>query len=143
MDQNETLTGLGGLAASLSTDVHAARDHLDKHGEIPGKLLHQLREAGAFRLLTPRELGGVEAPLPTVLGVYEEFGRLDASVAWLIWNGNWGFIGALLDTSGIGQIWTEAKPDPVFANSGTPGIATPAVGGYMISGTWRIVSGIN
>jgi alkylation response protein AidB-like acyl-CoA dehydrogenase len=111
--------------------------------DLPEDLVRELRDSGAFRLLTPRELGGFEAPLETVLKVYEAFGRLDASVGWMVWNANWGFLGALLDDAGKARIWAEGGPEPVFANSGMPGFALPAEGGYRLSGTWKIVSGID
>ncbi len=137
------LTGTGGLAAKLAPAIQAAADELDRRADIPHALVAELRDAGAFRLITPRELGGYEAPLPTVLAVYEEFARLDASVAWIVWNANYGFIGALLDKTGTQRIWADGAAEPVFANSGSPGTAIPGAGGYRLSGHWKIVSGID
>ena len=133
---------LADLPALLAPSIAAAAEQMETDRDVPEKLVHELRDTGAFRLLTPRELGGFEAPLETVLHVYEGFGRLDASVAWLVWNANWGFVGALLDEKGAERIWGDG-PEPVFANSGMPGIAVPTEGGYRVSGTWRIVSGVN
>lgn len=143
MQPDSFFTGPGGLAAELAPAVAAAAAEIDEQREIPANLLAKLRDAGAFRLLTPKELDGFEVPLTTVLTVYEELARLDASVAWIVWNGNWGFIGALLDPAGTGQIWPETEPAPLFANSGSPGAAVPAAGGYLLSGEWRLVSGVN
>jgi alkylation response protein AidB-like acyl-CoA dehydrogenase len=130
------------LPALLAPSIRAAADDMDRRGVVPAELVTELREAGAFRLLTPRELGGFEAPLTTVLRVYEELGRIDASVAWLVWNANFGFIGALLDDDGNARLWGNGT-EPVFANSGQPGVAVPADGGYRVSGNWKIVSGID
>jgi alkylation response protein AidB-like acyl-CoA dehydrogenase len=143
MQPDSFFTGLGGLPSWLASAVGAAAAEIDERGEIPARLLAQLRDAGAYQLLTPTELGGFEVPLTSVLAVYEELGRLDASVAWIVWNGNWGFVGALLDPAGASQIWAGTEPGPVFANSGSPGAAVPAAGGYLLSGEWRLVSGIN
>ena len=130
------------LPALLAPSISAAVSHIESSRALPEKLLHELRDHGALRLLTPREFGGLEAPLETVLKVYEAFGRLDASVAWTVWNANWGFLGALLDRAGSDRIWAEGS-DPVFANSGAPGgVAVPTDGGYRLSGTWKIVTGI-
>lgn len=118
-------------------------DEIEGRYDLPATLVAELRDAGAFSLLTPRELGGFEAPLPTVLEVYEEFARLDASVAWVVWNANFGFIGALLNDPGNQRIWPHGRPAPVFANSGSPGVAVPAEAGYRVSGNWKIVSGID
>ncbi|WP_438306730.1 acyl-CoA dehydrogenase family protein (plasmid) [Streptomyces sp. HUAS TT11] len=126
----------------LRPTIEAAIDESDRRADISEELYGALRDAGAFRLLTPRVLGGSQTPLTTVLKVYEEFGRIDASVAWLVWNANFGFVGALLDESATGQIWGQER-EPAFANSGIPGMAVPDDGGYRVSGHWKIVSGIN
>lgn len=130
------------LPSQFEASIKEAAEQMHNERNIPAKLLSELRDAGAFSLLTPRELGGFEAPLTTVLKVYEGFGRLDVSVAWIVWNANFGFLAALLDESGVEQIWTEGAR-PVFANSGMPGVAQSVEGGYTVSGHWKIVSGID
>lgn len=143
MTTRSPLTGPDGLAARLKPAMRAVAGELDQRDDIPRGLLAELRDAGALRLLTPRELGGHEAPMPTVLRVYEEFGRIDASVAWILYNANYGFIGALLDPAGTERIWAAGAAEPIFANSASPGTAVPVEGGYLLSGHWKIVSGIN
>lgn len=128
------------LPTELAPSIEAAVEGMEAGRGLPRKLLHELRDKGAFRMLTPRELGGSETSLKTVLQVYEGFGRLDASVAWVVWNANFGFIGALLGEEGNARIW--ADDEPVFSNSGAPGTAIPSDGGYRLSGNWKIVSGI-
>lgn len=142
MPATSSLAAVAGLHASLAPSIRAAAEEMDRAGDIPDKLLGALREAGALRLLTPREFGGSEAPLTAVLKVYEDLGRIDASTAWLVWNANFGFVGALLDEAGTARLWGRGA-EPVFANSGMPGAAVPAEGGYRVSGNWKIVSGIN
>ncbi|SFT22781.1 acyl-CoA dehydrogenase family protein [Streptomyces sp. ok210] len=129
------------LPALLAPSISAAVSHMESSRALPEKLLHELRDHGALRMLTPREFGGLETPLETVLKVYEAFGRIDASVAWTVWNANWGFLGALLDRAGSDQIWANGS-EPIFANSGAPGVAVPTEGGYRVSGNWKIVTGI-
>jgi indole-3-acetate monooxygenase len=130
------------LPARLEPVIRAAAEEMEAERDLPVHLLHELRDRGAFRLLTPRELGGFEAPLETVISVYERFARLDAAAAWIVWNANWGFLAALLDEPGVAEIWGEG-PEPVFANSGSPGFAVPVDGGYRLSGNWKLVSGID
>jgi alkylation response protein AidB-like acyl-CoA dehydrogenase len=130
------------LPESLRLAITAAASESERQSDIGTDLRNELRDAGAFRLLTPRELGGWEAPLTTVLDIYERFGHIDASVGLLVWNANFGFVGAMLDSAGVAQIWA-AGIEPVFANSGQPGTAEPVDGGYRLSGEWKIVSGIN
>ncbi|MFD7282883.1 acyl-CoA dehydrogenase family protein [Streptomyces sp. NPDC059862] len=130
------------LPELLSASVKAAAEEMEAGRDLPEKLMQELRDSGAFRLLTPRELGGFEAPLETVLKVYEGFGRLDASVAWVVWNTNWGFLAALLGEAGTARIWADG-PDPIFANADQPGTAVVTEGGYRLSGTWKRVSGVD
>ncbi|MCW2650478.1 MAG: acyl-CoA dehydrogenase protein [Mycobacterium sp.] len=129
------------LPSLLQPSIEAASDEFDVLGDIPDALRVELRDVGAFRLLTPREFGGSETPLTDVLRIYEGFGRIDASIGWLVWNANFGFVGALLSQSGAAQIWAGGT-EPVLANSGSPGFSVPADGGYQLSGQWKIVSGI-
>lgn len=129
------------LPSLLQPSIKARIDEFDVLGEIPDALRVELRDAGAFRLLTPAEFGGSEIPLTDVLRIYEGFGRIDASVGWLVWNANFGFVGALLSESGAARIW-DGRTEPVFANSGSPGSSVPVDGGYQLSGRWKMVSGI-
>jgi len=142
MNTNQILTGPGGIAARLAPSVAAVASQLAESNEMPEALVREMRDSGALRLLTPTELGGTEAPLTTVLEVYEELGRIDASVALQVWNSNFGFIGALLGAEGNARIWRDNQPEPVFANGGTPGRAEVDPDGYRVSGTWRMISGI-
>ncbi|WP_331737541.1 acyl-CoA dehydrogenase family protein [Streptomyces sp. NBC_00019] len=130
------------LPELLSASVKAAAEDVEAGRDLPDKLMQELRDSGAFRLLTPRELGGFEAPLETVLKVYEGFGRLEVSVAWVVWNTNWGFLAALLGNAGTARIWADG-PDPVFANASQPGTAVVTEGGYRLSGTWKHVGGVD
>ncbi|NMO55408.1 acyl-CoA dehydrogenase [Actinoplanes sp. TBRC 11911] len=125
----------------LAPLIRAAAADIDAGSDLPARLRTELREAGAFRMLTPKNLGGAEAPLTTTMTVYEQLGRLDASVAWVVWNANFGFIGAMMEEAGTARIWGESEP--VFANSGMPGVAVPVEDGYRVSGSWRLVSGVN
>jgi alkylation response protein AidB-like acyl-CoA dehydrogenase len=43
--------------------IEKYRDEADELRRVPGPLLDQLRAVGAFRLSTPRELGGFELPV--------------------------------------------------------------------------------
>ncbi|MFD7408552.1 hypothetical protein ACFV7R_39255 [Streptomyces sp. NPDC059866] len=46
------------LPELLSASVKAAAEEMEAGRDLPGKLIQELRDSGAFRLLTPRELGG-------------------------------------------------------------------------------------
>jgi alkylation response protein AidB-like acyl-CoA dehydrogenase len=130
------------LPDSLRLDVTSATDEIEDLGKIPEKLVRKLRDSGAFRLLTPCEMGGTETTLTTALRVYEKFGQLDTAVGWNVWNHNFGFIAALLGESGIERIWAAGE-EPILANCTAPARAVVTDDGFLVSGTWKMVSGVD
>lgn len=132
------------LVARIAGAVRKHRAAMERDRRLPPPLLEALREAGAFRLLTPREQGGWEVPLRTALVAFEALGALDAAVAWNVWNGNMGFSAAMLPPSGVRAIWSDPARDPMIANSARPtGVAKSEAGGFALSGRWDIVSGVD
>jgi len=129
------------LPNALRPRIEAVIDEADDRGDLPQRLHLHLREAGAFRMFTPREFGGDELPLTTALDVLERFGRIDASVGLSVWNANFGFVAAMLSEAGAKRIWAQGT-EPTLANSGSPGAAERVAGGYILSGRWNIVTGI-
>ena len=53
------------LPSLLRPSIEAAAGEAEALGRLPEELVTRLREAGAFRLLTPREHGGFETSLAT------------------------------------------------------------------------------
>ncbi len=130
------------LPASLRLAIESGRADAEAQRRLPSDLAEILRDAGAFRLTTPREYGGLELSLSDTVELYDTFGQIDGPVAWNIWNGNLGFSAAMLGEEGASTIW--AGRDPIIANSARPvGVATPVPGGYQLSGRWDIVSAID
>ncbi len=130
------------LPDDLRPVVTSAADEIEDLGKLPEQLVGQLRDSGAFRLLTPREQGGAETSLTTALQVYEKFGQMDTAVGWNVWNHNFGFIAALLGESGVKQIW-PAGDEPILVNCTAPVRAEVTDGGFVVSGRWKMVSGVD
>lgn len=102
-----------------------------------------LHDAGLFRLMTPRDLGGEEADLATVLAVYEEVTRADASTGWsLLANATTtGFAGAFLGDRAVKAMF-GGDADPVHAGQFAPrGTSVACDGGYVVSGRYSFGSG--
>ncbi|GIF75503.1 acyl-CoA dehydrogenase family protein [Asanoa siamensis] len=126
------------LPELLRPAIEKYRDEADETRRMPAGLLDELRTAGAFRLNAPRETGGFELPLASVLDLYERLGRIDGPTAWVVWNLNWGFSAAILPPSGFARIGADA----LIANSGQPGRLVADGADWRLSGAWKIVSGI-
>jgi alkylation response protein AidB-like acyl-CoA dehydrogenase len=110
---------------------------------LPQELVATLRASGVFRLFTPREYGGFEATLSDAVQVLEPLGRIDASVAWTVWNDNLGFFAVWLPENGVAKIWGSESNPTIVNSTRLTGSATPAENGYVLSGRWDIVTGVD
>jgi alkylation response protein AidB-like acyl-CoA dehydrogenase len=61
------------------------RDHADRaerEAQMPREVADAFLDAGLFRIMLPREMGGGELTIPDSLRLYEEVARIDGSAAW-------------------------------------------------------------
>lgn len=61
---------------------------MDREGRLRAGLAQQLAEVGAFRATVPKELGGLETPLPELLEVIEATARSHGSTGWCVMIGS-------------------------------------------------------
>lgn len=128
------------IAGRLTPVVEKFRDEADRLGRLPKEMAEELRELGAFAMLTPGEFGGPGMTLAGYHEILERLSRVDGAVAWTVWNLNMGMTAAYLPESGAASIFGGAD-DPLVAHNGAPGQAEPVDGGFRLSGTWKLVSG--
>jgi alkylation response protein AidB-like acyl-CoA dehydrogenase len=132
-------------ARGLAPRILAAADSIEERRRLPEDLVESLLEAGLFKLLVPKSLGGAELDLPTYVRVVEEIARADASVAWCIGqNSGLTMVAAYLEPHVARTIFQESRR-PILANgpgdNNKPGCALPVPGGYRIGGHWNFASG--
>jgi len=131
-------------ARALAPDIEARADQIEQDRAIPRDLVDALIDAGMFRLMLPRSLGGVELELPTYVQVVEELARADASVGWCVGqaNGLCNYI-AYADPAAVRPVFSGGRT--ILANGpgegNRPGRAEPVQDGYRITGTWMFASG--
>jgi len=129
-------------ARQLAPAIAAAADEVEAKRELPAALVRLLIDAGFFRLLQPRFLGGAELPPMTFSRVLEILAAADASVAWCVGQNNGcGMSAAYLDEATAREVF--GPPDGILAwgPPGAPYPAEPVEGGYRVSGKWRFASG--
>lgn len=101
-----------------------------------------LRDAGLFRLYTPRDLGGFEVDPVTAMIVFEELARIDGASGWNVQLSS-AIVPAFawFSDAAVSEIF-KGGPDLIFAGTlGPPGRAVPTEGGFRLSGRWSCVSG--
>ena len=109
---------------------------------IPQEIMEMLREARLTQLLRPARFGGREIGADVIFRVARELAKGDGSVAWVysVTSTHDHLIG-LFPLEVQEEYWSSSTP--VSASSYMPsGKATPAQGGYTLSGKWWFCSRI-
>lgn len=122
--------------------VDESADWIDAERQMPADLAADMADAGFFRLLLPRELGGAELAHPDFLNILEMFAGADASVAWCLNQNNvFSTRSTRMSMATAQEIWGEQRA--VVTNGppagGSKSVPTP--GGFRLSGHWNFSSG--
>ena len=131
------------VARKMAGRAAEAADRIDAERRLPPDLAADMADAGLFRLLVPRSLGGAEMDFMAYLGVVEVFARADGSTAWCVNQNNVFATDAVrMPPETAKEIWSD--PRAVVSNGPpTPDTAAvPTDGGYRVTGRWSFSSGI-
>jgi len=130
------------VARALAPRIVAAADKIEQERRIVQPLFDELVDAGLFKLLLPRWLGGAEVDPVTFVEVIEEVARADASTAWVMCQtAGCSMAAAYLEPAVAREIF-GGTPHGILAWG--PGAGARAVrvhGGYRVSGTFNFLSG--
>jgi len=127
-------------ARRLAPRIRGFAARIDQERRLPIELVDEMRAAGFFHLVLPRDLGGREADAVTAARAVEEVSRADGSAGWclMIAAQNAAFAG-FLDPNEARAIW---KDDAIVCGVARPiGRAVVTEGGYRVSGRWPFASG--
>jgi indole-3-acetate monooxygenase len=129
------------IARSLEPLIRAHAEVLEE-GRIPPPLVEALYDAGVFKAMLPREVGGLEAEPVEWLQLIEELARINASVGWLAFIQS-GVGLTFLDPERFERFRQRAGGRLIVAMSlgRMAGKAVRVEGGYRISGRWPFASG--
>jgi alkylation response protein AidB-like acyl-CoA dehydrogenase len=138
-----TAADLIGRARALAPLLAAEAPKIEAARELTPAVVSALHEAGLFRLLTPRSLGGHEVTPLVFVQAMEELAKADASTAWCVAQTSIAStICSTLDPQAAREIF-GADPRAVLA-VGPPsasGRAVAVADGYRLSGNWQFASG--
>ena len=138
-------------AQRLAELVGAEAERSERDATLSPVVVEAFHQSGLFGLMVPKELGGAEADLPTVVAVYEAVCHADGSAGWtLLANATTSaFAGAYTGPAAVATMFGGARI-PVaagqFSPRGTAVRAASAAGdratdGYVVSGRYSFGSG--
>lgn len=125
--------------------VPLVRDHAalaEEERKVQPEVFAAAREAGFFRILQPKQFGGLEYDLSMIVRIASEIGQGCASSAWVIDLAimhQWLIANFPLEAQN--DVWS-ANPDAVAFGSYSPAtVAKPVKGGWELTGSWPFASG--
>ena len=134
--------GLVSAASSLVTVLSANAEKADAMGRLPGEDITALREAGLFRLATPRAYGGYETGACAATAIAAELGRGCASASWVVVVYYSASVALWLFPDEVRHLVWGKDPDAAVCGSSAGAVPVRAAdGGYLLSGRWGWASG--
>ena len=130
-------------AAALQPVLRDYHEEIEREQRLPPALVGQLREAGFYKMVIPRTLGGLQVDTLTYLRVVELLAEGAGSVGWNLGNGGVGQLVTLgLPEDGVHEIYGK-RADTIIAGTAVPGggQAVPVAGGYRVTGRWQFGTG--
>jgi indole-3-acetate monooxygenase len=130
-------------AAAMQPVIRACHDEIEREQRMPKALVAQMQEAGFYRMVIPRSLGGLQVDPLTYLRVAELLAAAAGSVGWNIANNGVGQLVTLgLPDDGVQEIHGQGTPS-IMAGTAVQGggQAVPVDGGYRVTGHWTFGSG--
>jgi indole-3-acetate monooxygenase len=130
-------------AAAMQPVLRRYHEEIEREQRMPPALVEQLREAGFYKMVIPRALGGLQVDTLTYLRVVELLAEGAGSVGWNLGNGGVGQLVTLgLPDEGVHEIYAK-RADTIIAGTAVPGggQAVPVAGGYRVNGRWQFGSG--
>lgn len=138
--RDKLLAQVDAVAPTLT--AHAANSEVLARLDEPS--IEAVRKTRLLHFMCPEARGGDDADPLTGLEIIEALARIDGSAAWNvgILAGTSMIVGAFLPARSAEKIFARGIP-PMAGMVAPKGVATPAAGGFRVSGSWSFGSGIH
>src|SRR6266446_3743421 len=135
------------VVARAKALIPKLRDRASKTEELrrlPPETERDLHEAGLFRIVQPKRVGGSELDYVALVDCADALGQADASVAWNFGNlASHHWMLGMFDRYAQDAVWSK-DTDSLIASSFifSAGRARKVDGGFVLSGHWPFSSGV-
>lgn len=131
-------------ARELAPLVRQHAEEAERHRRLAPVVVRALTDAGLFRLLLPRSLGGFEVDPVTFSEIAETVARADSAAGWALQAGNTGaWWAARLPGDGAEEIYASNPSAVMAAAFHPPQQARESAGGFRITGRGPLASTIH
>ena len=131
-------------AEALIPQLSARASRTEELRRLPPETVRDLHEAGLFRIVQPKRVGGSEFDYVALVDCADAIGRADASVAWNLANlASHHWMLGMFDKRAQDLVWKD--PNALIASSFIfpAGRARKVDGGYLLRGSWPFSSGVD
>jgi 3-hydroxy-9,10-secoandrosta-1,3,5(10)-triene-9,17-dione monooxygenase len=132
-------------AKALIPQLRERASNTEELRRLPRETERDLHEAGLFRILQPKRVGGFEFDYVALVDCADAIGQADASAAWNLANlASHHWMLAMFDKRAQDLIWNK-DADTLIASSFIfpAGRARKVDGGYLLRGSWPFCSGVD
>src|SRR5438874_3057176 len=131
-------------AKALIPQLRDRAANTEERRRLPPETERDLHDAGLFRIVQPRKVGGSELDYVALVDCADALGQADASVSWNFANlASHHWMLGMFDPRAQDAVWKQ-DPDALIASSFIfpAGRARKADGGYVLRGHWPFSSGV-
>jgi len=144
MDQR-AYAAMIGRAEALIPQLRERASRTEELRRLPPETERDLHDAGLFRIVQPKRVGGSEFDYVALVDCAEAIGRADASVAWNLANlASHHWMLGMFDDRAQDLIWGRDVNALIASSFIFPaGRARKVDGGYTLRGNWPFCSGVD
>jgi 3-hydroxy-9,10-secoandrosta-1,3,5(10)-triene-9,17-dione monooxygenase len=141
---DEAYAAMLARAEALIPRLRERASRTEELRRLPPETERDLHEAGLFRILQPKRVGGSELDYVALVDCADVLGQGDASVAWNFANlASHHWMLGMFDPRAQDAVWSQ-DPNALIASSFIfpAGRARKVEGGYVLRGSWPFSSGV-
>lgn len=131
-------------ARALIPELRNRAARTEELRRLPPQTERDLHDAGLFRIVQPKRVGGAELDYVALVDCADALGQADASVAWNFANlASHHWMLGMFDPRAQAAVW-DKDVDALIASSFifSAGRARKVDGGYVLNGHWPFSSGV-
>jgi 3-hydroxy-9,10-secoandrosta-1,3,5(10)-triene-9,17-dione monooxygenase len=145
---DEDVSAYTAMIARAKALIPQLRERASKTEELrrlPKETERELHEAGLFRIVQPKRVGGFEFDYIALVDCADAIGQADASAAWNLANlASHHWMLAMFDKRAQDLIWNKDVNVLIASSFIFPaGRARKVDGGYLLRGSWPFSSGVD